>query len=220
MSVGRNASEILQRMNPHDYGYNNARHSHTLHYLLPVIRQFLAGVEENSRILDLGCGNGSLTAALCQSNWIMHGVDASASGIRIAREQHPTIKFECGLIDSSLVTTLGPNSFDAIVCAEVVEHMYHPRDLAKCAFELLHPGGRFVITTPYHGYLKNLLLALSGEMDQHWTALWDGGHIKFWSRRTLQVLLEEVGFKDFRFEGCGRLPLFWKSMAISCIKPL
>ncbi len=51
-------------------------------------------------------------------------------------------------------------------------------------------------------------------MDNHFTVLWDGGHIKFWSRKTITVLLEEFGFKILVFKGSGRIPYLWKSMFI------
>jgi 2-polyprenyl-6-hydroxyphenyl methylase/3-demethylubiquinone-9 3-methyltransferase len=68
------------------------------------------------------------------------------------------------------------------------------------------------VSTPYHGYLKNLALALSGKLDKHFTALWDGGHIKFFSIATLGQLLREAGFKDLRFVRVGRIPPLAKSM--------
>ena len=58
------------------------------------------------------------------------------------------------------------------------------------------------------------MLALTGHMDVHFTALWDGGHVKFFSRSTLEKLLVERGFLIERFEGAGRLPYLWKSMVI------
>ncbi|WP_256993192.1 hypothetical protein [Methylococcus capsulatus] len=73
-------------------------------------------------------------------------------------------------------------------------------------------GGTAIVSTPYHGYWKNLALALSGKMDAHFTALWDHGHIKFWSMKTLSLLLEEAGFRDIRFERVGRLPALAKAM--------
>jgi 2-polyprenyl-6-hydroxyphenyl methylase/3-demethylubiquinone-9 3-methyltransferase len=72
-----------------------------------------------------------------------------------------------------------------------------------------------VLTTPYHGYLKNLALAVTGAMDAHFTALWDGGHIKFWSYRTLRQLLQEFGFGHCEFRGAGRWPALWKSMVVT-----
>ena len=70
------------------------------------------------------------------------------------------------------------------------------------------------------GYLKNCALAISGKLDAHFTALWDGGHIKFWSRRTLTALLQEAGFQVVSFRGAGRCPWLWKSMLIAARKPL
>lgn len=75
-------------------------------------------------------------------------------------------------------------------------------------------GGEIIISTPYHGYLKNLVISLLNGWDKHFTALWDGGHIKFWSRKTLTQLLEEFGFEIVAFKGSGRLPYLWKSMFI------
>lgn len=69
-----------------------------------------------------------------------------------------------------------------------------------------------ILSTPYHGYWKNLTLAIFGKMDAHFTALWDHGHIKFWSMRTLTILLEEAGFRDIQFERVGRIPPLAKAM--------
>ncbi len=84
---------------------------------------------------------------------------------------------------------------------------------------MLKPGGMIVVTTPYHGYLKNLMLAVFGKMDRHFTVLWDHGHIKFWSRKTLTKALTEIGFQDVEFAGSGRVPYIWKSMVLKAVKP-
>lgn len=95
---------------------------------------------------------------------------------------------------------------------EVIEHLFNPRLFARRMFDLVKPGGMVVVSTPYHGYWKNLALAASGKLDTHFTALWDGGHVKFWSMKTLRILLADTGFVDIRFERAGRIPVFAKSM--------
>ena len=70
------------------------------------------------------------------------------------------------------------------------------------------------MSTPYHGYVKNVALALAGKLDDPFPALWDGGHIKFFSRNTLEQMLREQGFEVTGFAGAGRLPYLWKSMLV------
>ena len=107
--------------------------------------------------------------------------------------------------------------FAAILCLEVIEHMplasFDPTVTALC--DLLEPGGMAVISTPYHGYLKNLALALAGGMDTHFTALWDHGHIKFWSVKTLTELFREQGLNFGAVRRVGRLPALAKSMILT-----
>ena len=52
-------------------------------------------------------------------------------------------------------------------------------------------------------------------MDYHLSALWEGGHIKFWSRRTLAILLREAGYHHLVFTGAGRIPYLWRHMVFS-----
>ena len=100
-----------------------------------------------------------------------------------------------------------------------MEHLYDPRTFAKTVFDLINPGGSLVLSTPYHGYLKNVALAVSGKMDAHFTALWDGGHIKFWSIKTLSELLNQAGFVDLEFIRVGRVPQLAKSMICVAKRP-
>ena len=109
--------------------------------------------------------------------------------------------------------------FPVVLSLEVVEHVYAPRRYVRTVFALLTAGGTAIISTPFHGYWKNLALALTGRMDDHFTALWDHGHIKFWSKRTLSMLLEEAGFVSVRFELTGRIRPLAKSMIAIARKP-
>jgi len=102
--------------------------------------------------------------------------------------------------------------FPVVLSLEVVEHVYFPRKYAACVYDLLAPGGTAIISTPYHSYLKNLVISAAGGMDRHFTALWEHGHIKFWSVDTLGRLLREAGFNQVDFRRVGRIPALAKSM--------
>ena len=138
-------------------------------------------------------------------------------GIEQANAKFPDIPLRLGSSFDDLAQQYG--TFPVVVSLEVVEHVYAPRKYAATLFSLLEPGGVAIVSTPYHGYLKNLALAVAGKMDAHFTALWDHGHIKFWSMKTLTGLLEESGFSDIHFIRVGRIPPLAKSMIAIARKP-
>lgn len=198
-----------------DYGYENAKATHAHQYIAePILR--LLDKQRNRCILDLGCGNGALVHYLIQNKLNAYGTDASPSGISIAQQVHPSRFALQDLSTDGLPTSFSLLHFDTIIATEVIEHLYDPRKFVDfCKGILLeNGGGEIILSTPYHGYVKNLFLALLGKWDRHADPLWDGGHIKLWSRSTLSKLLAEKGFRVTHFVGCGRLPYLWKSMVI------
>ena len=165
-----------------------------------------------SHVCDLGCGNGYLAGRLAANGYDVTGVDASPSGIEIAGRHYPAVNFICALIDPSLPQAVGGAKFDLVISSDVIEHLYRPADLLEAASGLLGPQGHMLLGTPYHGYVKNIALSVTGRMDAHFTALWDGGHIKFFSVKTLSTLVEHHGFSVSEFFFYGRAPYMWKNM--------
>lgn len=197
-----------------DYGYRSVEQAWTYAYLMPPLCRLLG--RPDGPVLDLGCGNGAIARALLEAGHDVYGVDASPSGIAIANGLYPGRFFELNVDEGRLPAALADVPFTTVISTEVIEHLYNPRSLLTLAHSILsaHGGGQLLISTPYHGYLKNLALALTGKLDGHFTALWDGGHIKFFSRATLQQMLTEQGFEVLDFAGAGRLPWLWKSMVV------
>lgn len=195
------------------YHYDTADAAHTSAYLWPAVLRTLEQhfrERQPRRVFEVGCGNGAFAAALAARGYDVTGVDPSTDGIAYANGAHPSLKLGVGSAYDDLAGTFG--GFPAVVSLEVVEHVYSPRAYAACVYNLIEGGGIAIISTPYHGYLKNVALAIAGRMDSHLGPLWDHGHIKFWSMRTLTTLLQEAGFAEVSFLRVGRIPLFAKSM--------
>lgn len=192
---------------------SGATHAHG--FLYPTLARLLKGRKDRV-ILDIGCGNGEMTNRLIKDGYNVYGIDASISGIEVANKSNPGRFFTQNVNSKLLPKEIRDIEFDLIISTEVIEHLYDPRGYVEFCRNILLPSkeGEMIISTPYHGYLKNIVLAISGKMDSHFTALWDGGHIKFWSVKTITTLLREFDFKVVEFKGSGRVPYLWKSMFV------
>lgn len=197
-----------------DYGWRSGESTCSGDYVVPYVLATLRRLGAR-RVLDLGAGNGALCGELAQAGYDVVGMEYDAGGVDIARRRHPSVTFHhLGVEQGTAALRAAEAPFDAVVSTEVIEHLYAPHLLPRFAADVLWPGGHLIVTTPYHGYAKNLALSVFDRWDHHHTALWHGGHVKFFSRATLAQLLEANGFTVEKFDGLGRVPWLWKSMGM------
>ncbi len=215
LRVSTNAGKIMEENLVEDYGWTTGVGPHSCNYIIPEIINTLKSLEV-SRVLDLGSGNGKLCSEVAKAGYYVAGVEYDQQGVKISKSNYPAINFyNYGVQDNpDNLLKQEKKSFDAVISTEVIEHLFSPHLLPIYARSVVREKGYLIITTPYHGYLKNLVLSILNKWDFHHTVLWHGGHIKFWSRATLTTLLEENGFNVIRFSGVGRLPFLWKSMVL------
>ncbi len=200
-----------------DYAYRDARPNPSHLYLWPVLHDVIGGHDfRERRAIDVGCGNGVTSQMLAERGFDVLGIDSSESGIALAKQAFPNVRFATDSVYENLAAKYG--TFPLCVCLEVVEHLYSPRALARLLFQLTAPDGVAVVSTPFHGYWKNLALAVTGRWDRHLEPLREGGHMKFFSAPQLRALLEDAGFRDVRILRTGRVASLAKSMVAVCRK--
>lgn len=194
------------------YKFSSKRHHHT--YLSDPLLQLLSenvADKTSYKILDLGSGDGSFSDLISRSGYSVTGVDVSSAGINAALSNFPEVKFiQASIFDLPYDELEG--RFDFVVSVETIEHLLYPRELLKAARKCLKPSGKVILTTPYNGYIKNLIIAFLGKTDKHHMSLVDGGHVKFFSVATLTQLLKQEGYDIIDFKFTGRFPFVWKSM--------
>ena len=101
------------------------------------------------RVLDYGCGGGSLAHCVDPSHYL--GVDLDAGAIGYARAQHPEHTF---LTMPEFDVQDRMNPFDAIAAMAVIEHLPNPQDWLIRMQRYLKPDGRIVLTTPHPGFCR------------------------------------------------------------------
>jgi 2-polyprenyl-3-methyl-5-hydroxy-6-metoxy-1,4-benzoquinol methylase len=196
------------------YGWKSETPPPSCGYLAPAILHILKALPVKN-ILDIGAGNGKLCEEINKHGYYVAGTDYDQEGVEICRTFYPHIHFYQYAVEDTPTELLEKEPvFDAVVSTEVIEHLYSPHNLPIFASKVLKKDGYLILTTPYHGYIKNLALSVFNKWDKHHTVLWHGGHIKFWSRKSLTTLLEKTGFQVVDFQGVGRVSYLWKSMVL------
>jgi 2-polyprenyl-3-methyl-5-hydroxy-6-metoxy-1,4-benzoquinol methylase len=194
-----------------EYRYWGAERGCAHAYLWPALVDVLARrAPAPSRVFELGCGNGSTARMLAERGHEVVAIDPSESGIAIARDQQRSgVRFEVGSTADDLEVF---GAFPVVVSLEVIEHCVSPREFMRAFCSVLAPDGVGIISTPYHGYLKTLLIVLTGHFDAHFDPLWEAGHIRFFSVDKLRALFAEFGLEIVEMHRVGRIPVLAKSL--------
>jgi len=189
----------------------------------PVYEAFervLTQLDLKGDILDFGAGTGNLTRRL-------QGLDRFSSITAIDLIQHSpkiddSIKWIAG--DLNYPIDIPAQTFDAIVSAEVIEHLENPRAVAREWFRLLRPGGTLVFSTPNNESWRALLAVI---FQGHFVLFGDTSypaHITPLLRKDVERILKEAGFytPKFVFTDVGGIPKFptlnWQTISGGVLK--
>jgi 2-polyprenyl-3-methyl-5-hydroxy-6-metoxy-1,4-benzoquinol methylase len=149
-------------------------------------------VRAGQRVLDVGCGEGRFAAELAREGAAVVGIDVAEEPLRRARELHPQLDLR--VVDGEGAWDLADASFDVVWAGEVIEHVADTSAWLSEVRRVLRSGGSLLLSTPAHGRLAMLRLALSTRaLAEHFDPR--GEHLRFYSRESLRELLE-----DFRFQ--------------------
>ena len=142
------------------------------------LREFVRSLGQAGRALDLGCGDGRLTAELDAGE--LTAADVSAVALSRARERLRDASF--AELEPDAPLPFGDGAFDLVLCAETIEHVRDVQLLLSEARRVLVPGGTLALTTPATRPLMRPPDPLSP-------------HLRFLTSRSLRALLGELGFE-------------------------
>lgn len=161
----------------------------------------LCAQKDNLKVLDIGCADGRAL------NWYKQvrsakvetfGVDFDEKAVELAGKAGHTVY--CGRFESADIPV---GFFDLVVATHVIEHVADPKAFAKRAFDVLKPGGIFLIETP------NIEAAdAKWFKNRHWGGYHFPRHWIFYSQQTLKRMVEECGFTIVETQ-YHPAPAFW-----------
>lgn len=190
-----------------------------------IFKKWLSAHAQGPKILDSGCGDGSITADLAK-RFKATGVDISEENLKKARTRgFRTVKQDLGK-----KMPVKDNSFDTVISNQVIEHVYDTDFYLADIYRILKPGGILLITTPNAASLTDRLRVLIGKLpiaaevstryrlgDKNPPA----GHIRLYTFEQLRHQLKRTGFKvveerttNFPFPIYLGLPGILKRLAI------
>lgn len=161
-------------------------------------------IQPSWRCLDVGCGNGR-TAGLWLRERVKSyvGVDISGNAVRSAHG----LGLDVARIEDAASLPFGQETFDAVLCLEVLEHLLWPQIAVAEILRVLKRGGLLIATVPNVAYWRRRvdLVALG-----RWNPLgddravdepWRDPHVRFFNPGSLQRMLSNSGFERVRVFG-------------------
>lgn len=164
-------------------------------------------------ILDIGCGNGHLLYQYRNSFTTLIGLEYSPDRLAQAKQNLIGCNFLPIHGSAEDMSAIATESVDMIVSADTIEHIPDVYAAAHEMHRVLKPEGALVINTPNIAFLKKRLLLLLGRFPSTSQpneglgsdVLFDGGHLHYFTYRSLRLVLERAGFKMTRAVGYGKL---------------
>ncbi len=204
------------------YKYHHKRTEKTEFSILEKERGtlFSSLIGTGKKVIDIGCRDGTLTKYFSKGNDVL-GVDIDPGMLKLCKKK---LGINTKLMDLNGKWDI-KEKFDAVVAAEVLEHLYYPDVVCKKIASVLRPGGIFIGSVPNAYNIKNRMRYLFGIQKN--TPLEDRTHINQfsynWLKNTFEKEFKKVhitgmaaGFANGiaeKFPNLGSFMLVWK-----CVK--
>jgi ubiquinone biosynthesis O-methyltransferase len=160
----------------------------------------LIGDKLKGKILDVGCGNGAVAIYLSKQPSVKEviGIDISSTAVEICRKAARKAKNETVKFQEASVTELPfkNQAFDTIYSFEVIEHIIDVSAMLKECNRVLKKGGFFAMSTVELNFIKRILVSVF-LFEKYFSP--HTPHIRFFTKRSLQQLLEDHGFEVIKY---------------------
>jgi methionine biosynthesis protein MetW len=174
-------------------------------------------IARGARVLDVGCGTGSLARILCDACQAeVVGIEPDRARASVAAASG--LQVHVGCLSRELLENLG--FFDVVVFADVLEHLPNPQAQLLISRDALRAGGAVIVSVPNVAHWSVRLEILQGRFRYQAGGIMDATHLRWFTADSARLVLESAGFKvvAYRatagvgiFENECRAPICWLS---------
>jgi 2-polyprenyl-3-methyl-5-hydroxy-6-metoxy-1,4-benzoquinol methylase len=155
----------------------------------------LWGARRDATILDVGCGYATTSQRLRELGNRVTGIESSPEAVAKASQRLDEVIAADLRARDQVAARLNGRRFDAIVFADVLEHMDWPAPVLENYLPYLAPGGVVIVSLPNIGLWSSRLGLLAGRFDYADTGVLDRTHLRFFTRKTARRLIEDAGLQ-------------------------
>ncbi len=152
-------------------------------------------VGRDKTVLEIGAGPGSISRVLAESNGCeVTAIELDPSSVQILRTFCKDV-VHADLNNPDWSKAFGTTKFDAVVIADVLEHLYDPWTTLKSAVDLLNERGNLVVSLPHVGHAAIMACLADNDFDYQDWGLLDRTHIRFFGIKNMEQLFAQARLK-------------------------
>ncbi len=170
--------------------------------------EFLKHQPQGLKVLDLGCYVGDVVHEISQLGFAGYGVDVAEENVVKALKKYPHCTFAVADLDKDTIP-FDNSHFDIIWAGDIIEHVHNTINLFSELNRVLKNDGSLVCSTPYHGVLKMIAISFV-DLKRHFHP--EHPHVRFYTNKSLRMILQKYGFAVVREHYLGRVPLLSNNM--------
>lgn len=165
--------------------------------MLHMLKKYTNKQNRVLKILDVGCGSGTVAKIIKDAGHAVKGLDFSEEALKRANERGIETK-QCNL-DEGIPEP--DNMYDVVWEGDIVEHVFDPIGLLKESARILKPNGLLLVTIPNDVGLISRIKMLFGISHQEQMYMTSGfyKHHTFFTPRLIRFMLHNAGFEIVEF---------------------
>ncbi len=186
-------------------------------------------IDNNAKVLDIGCATGYFAKELSKKNCETWGVDCDEVAVKKASKYCK--KVIARNVDEVKTLPFPKNYFDYVIILDVIEHLLHPENILEIIKPYLKEDGKIIVSVPNIAHASIRWMLAKGEFEYTSTGILDKTHLHFYTKKSFEEILKKAKYKilklsptngmckvPFLYKITDRLPASWQ-YKIACSQP-